>query len=145
MNPPSNDDDRIPPRTRRLILIGNACAGDAISRPPRPRRSAKNWVAFPRNTLSATANQYALSRAVCQQRSTTYCGPLLGRTQDVDKCVSLWKRPRDSWLGTRGSKYPRLRYADAPVINEESDEPRDPSPEPRDERQGRLPMAGRIA
>src|ERR1700730_9004983 len=98
MNPPSNDDDRIPPRKRRLILSGNACAGDAISRPPRPRRSARNWVAFPRNALSATANQYALSQAVCQQRSTTYCGLLLGRTQDVDKCVSLW-----IGLGTRGS------------------------------------------
>jgi membrane protease YdiL (CAAX protease family) len=31
------------------------------------------------------------------------------------------------------------------VINEESDEPRATSPEPRDERQGRLPMAGRLA
>src|SRR5215831_5426246 len=79
-------------------LISDSSRGGRLALGLRmPGDQSGSWEVSRRSPCRATANKYALHFTVCQQRSTRYCGSLLGRTQDVDDCVSLWTCEMPDW------------------------------------------------
>jgi len=63
-------------------MLRRSSAGRVSDCSPGMRRQPRDWEFSRTVRLCVTADQYALSIPVCQACNTTYCGSVLGQTQD---------------------------------------------------------------